>query len=85
MTWTVNGAPASETACAPRPSFAIEIRPASGDRDDQVSYSPVPCVQGQFTVDKLPTTFGEVVLRVGGDQHTLTLDATGGAAIDLRL
>jgi hypothetical protein len=84
VTWTLQSMPASAATCASSPDLAIFFfAPGSGGN---WGYEPVPCVEGKFTVDKLPTWFSQVEL---GNQNTndgfsATIDRTSGtAAIDL--
>src|SRR5690349_7909926 len=58
VTWTIRGAPASATNCAPTPSFYVLF--ASPQVNDTYGYEPVPCESGLFTVDKLPRRFVSV-------------------------
>lgn len=80
--WTVNGMPASETACASTQDLAVNF---VGDRgDDAVGFAPVPCKIGQFSVDKLPTRFGTAELgRDGGSVTARSIDVAGVARFDL--
>jgi hypothetical protein len=82
--WTINGAAASGAACGDHNLF-IEFRGDS--RDDTLGFSPVPCANGQFVVDKLPLRFGSVELGVegGGDVQLAGFDADGVAMLDLTL
>ena len=81
--WTINGAPASGAACNNRDLF-IEFRGAT--EQDRLGFSPVPCPNGQFVVDKLPLRFTSVELGVdgGGDVGFAGFDADGVASIDLQ-
>ena len=84
VNWTVKGAPASEAVCAPSPDLQINFG-VSGD-DAAFGFAPVPCVEGKFTVDKLPTKFTTVRLRHGSKWETAAIDATTGDAVfDLSL
>src|SRR5689334_1422886 len=51
VNWTVKGGPASEAACAPSPDLQINF--GVNAENAVFGFSPVPCVQGKFTVDKL--------------------------------
>lgn len=81
-TWTVNGQPASATACARYPDLYIEFR---GTSVQSLGFSPVPCENGQFSVDKLPLGFTRVELGVdnGGPWRATSIGAAGTAALDL--
>ena len=83
VTWTLSGQPADANTCRVEPRLRINIH-ASTDRG-RVSYAPVPCVAGKFTVDKLPRSFNQVELgRERGDApRSAMIDTAGDAAIDL--
>jgi hypothetical protein len=84
VNWTVKGAPASEAACAPSPDLQINF--GVSESDAEFGFAPVPCVQGKFTVDKLPTKLTTVRLRHGSNWETASIDATTGDAVfDLSL
>lgn len=61
--WTVNSAPAGTTTCTNSPDLDLTFFTSS----DQFGFSPVPCVEGKFTVDKLPSWYGSVELSRTGD------------------
>jgi hypothetical protein len=82
--WTVRGAAADVTTCSPAPDFEIDFR--ASDPGSWLGYAPVPCEQGKFTVDKLPTKFTTVRLTHKGATDTANIDAaTGDAVFDLAL
>ena len=81
--WTVRGAVASTTSCAPTPNLLIEFYGSNGEA---FGFAPVPCRAGAFIVDKLPTAYTRVELGVEGATGTsATIDRSSGEArIDLR-
>jgi hypothetical protein len=81
-TWTLRGQPASATTCGRYPDLYIEFR---GSSVESLGFSPVPCANGQFSVDKLPRGFTRVELGVdnGGPWSTASIGSTDTAAIDL--
>ena len=82
--WTLNDTMTNPTTCTSIPTFEIEFL-GSAD-DDPLGYAPVPCAEGKFTVDKLPTSFTEVRISHRGQRQTAKIDATTGeAALDLQL
>ena len=82
--WTIRGADANVTTCAAHPDLYIQF--IGNDLSDTLGFSPVPCMNGQFTVDKLPDRFRQVQLGVEGGVHdTRTIDAQGTATLDLQL
>jgi len=85
VTWTVRGMPASEAACTGAQDLQITfIDDVPGATP--LGYAPVPCANGQFFVDKLPTTFRQVELgREGAFPESTTISASGTATLDLQL
>src|SRR6516162_2869484 len=64
LTWTIRGMAANAMTCAPTPDFYIQF---DGDgAGDTFGYAPVPCMEGQFTIDRLPTRFGGAEMGVEG-------------------
>lgn len=84
VTWTVNGEPAAEVSCMATPRLYLQF--VRSTDDGQLDFTPVPCELGRFFVDKLPFTFGEVVLGVQGGTRSVSarIGASGTAALDLR-
>lgn len=81
-TWTIGGQAATATTCATMPDFYINFY--GTDPQDAFGYAPVPCVQGQFFIDKLPTRFDQVELGAEGWFDVVhQVDASGMAAFDL--
>src|SRR5439155_4231994 len=62
VTWTIRGQQASATACGSTPSLELWFN----SPQDYFGYAPVPCMEGQFTIDKIPTRYDEVELDVDG-------------------
>lgn len=83
VTWTVNGQQASATTCAPAPSLELFFYSAQ----DTFGYEPVPCMEGQFTIDKIPLRYDEVELdRLGGSPVGYSpIPASATVAFDLQL
>jgi len=82
VTWTVSGAPASETSCATAPDLRIDFVSRSGPR---FGFDPVPCAQGKFTVDVLSRDYDTVLLGRASDRarQQATIDAAGNALLNL--
>lgn len=83
VTWTLSGIAASDASCSATPDLLIEFR---GSRPtERLSFEPVPCAAGKFSIDKLPVSYTSVWL--GGASRsgrTSMLDSvSGAAAIDL--
>ncbi len=85
VTWTVNGMAASATTCADAPNLAIAFASDSHGYYGALTYAPVPCAEGVFSVDKMPVQYIDVGLGEGAGGGPLTpIDpTTGDAAIDL--
>jgi len=83
-TWTIRGMPASATTCT-TPDLYIQFD--STQVNDTLGFEPVPCVQGQFNIDKLPLRFIQVELgKVDAPADDVaTIDADGLAMLDLFL
>ena len=61
VTWTIGGMPASATTCASVGDFALYFQdPVTAD---SFGYEPVPCMEGQFTIDRIPTRFSEAAVN----------------------
>lgn len=81
-TWTIGGQAANATTCATMPDFYINFYGAAPQ--DAFGYAPVPCMQGQFFIDKLPTRFDQVELGADGKFDLVhQVDASGMTAFDL--
>jgi hypothetical protein len=84
VTWTLNGAAASATSCASMSDLEITFT----SQLETYGYAPVPCVEGAFTVLKLPINYTEVGLgpnanATSSSGMTYAAIANGSAAIDL--
>jgi len=83
--WTIRGMPATVVSCT-KPDLYIQFDgPEFGD---VIGFEPVPCVQGQFNVDKLPLRYIQVELGPADQppSDTAVIDAdTGIATLDLFL
>jgi len=82
--WTLRGMAASAQTCAAANNLMIAFFASSGS-GSRLSYAPVPCVEGRFTIDKLPKTYDRVELGLESGMGTqqATVDATGQARLDL--
>ena len=69
LTWTIRGMTADATTCASSPSFYINFD--SSMTGEAFGFAPVPCQEGQFSIDKLPLRFDEV--EIGVDARTLQI------------
>lgn len=86
VTWTVNGGQANETTCAPSPDLYLEFD--SDYPGNAFGYAPVPCMQGQFFIDKIPTFYNQVQISVdGGHGYGLAqpIDSSNTASFNLSL
>lgn len=82
VTWTVSGAPASATSCAAAPDLVLDLRSGSGPN---LGFEPVPCAEGKFTVDRLPTDYDQVELGRASDRsrQRAAIDGAGNAMLNL--
>ncbi len=53
--WTLQHQPASTTTCASSPDLQLDFIDESGRPG--CGFAPVPCVEGRFSIDKLPTFY----------------------------
>ena len=83
-TWTIRGADANVMSCGTHPDLYISF--IGNDAGDTLGFSPVPCMNGLFSVDKLPTRFRQVQLGVeNGVSSRGAINADGTAMLDLKL
>ena len=83
ITWTIGGNPASASSCASMPDLFVEV---VGDTPvEQIAFAPVPCDQGVFNFDKLPTSYGIAELGIdgAGTGDQVAIDASNAAHFDL--
>ena len=82
VTWTVNGSAADATSCTTSPHLDITFSDAS---QEQFGFSPVPCAEGKFTIDKLPSRFTYVALGPTGTGNVTSgvFGSDGTVALDL--
>ncbi|HUJ62437.1 MAG TPA: hypothetical protein VLX92_28235 [Kofleriaceae bacterium] len=83
-TWTLDGSAASASTCSGNPDLEIDF---SDDSGYGYGYAPVPCVEGEFTVDKLPNYYNAVSLSIaydpGSGASAAIEDGGGTVSIDL--
>ena len=86
VVWTLDQQAASQTSCAAAPT-PLELSFADQFGGSTFGFAPVPCVEGKFTIDKMPTIYTNVALgpeyNYGAGGATGTFDATGTATLDL--
>jgi hypothetical protein len=81
VVWTLEGAAASQTSCSTAANLEIDF---SGNYADPWGYAPVPCVEGKFSIDKMPKVYtyvnlgreNDVTTGTGGRFDATTLTAT---------
>ncbi|CAN5497762.1 hypothetical protein BH11MYX1_BH11MYX1_37370 [soil metagenome] len=84
VTWTIGGKTADATSCASAPDFYIDFYGSYAA--SSFGYAPVPCLQSQFFIDKLPTSFDQVELGATGlFDRVKRIDNTNTASFDLSL
>jgi len=86
VTWTIQTQTANQTSCSTAGASSLEID-FSGNAESPWGYAPVPCMEGKFSIDKMPTGYTYVNLGRDGDVNSgsgAKIDATtGNAVIDL--
>lgn len=86
INWTLSGRPANKTTCAGLPDFSVYF--SSDGSAPKLSYSPVPCAAGRFTIDRVSRIVNEASLLAPGvaEYQRAKLDpVTGEGLIDLPL
>lgn len=85
VTWTVAEQPASATTCTSAPDLQLMFG-ETGYNDYVWGFAPVPCAEGEFTIDKMPTYFQTIALlrdTDGSGGATGTFDGSGDVTLDL--
>ena len=82
-TWTIGGQQATVTTCTPFPDFELDYY-ADAYGQDVFGYAPVPCKQGSFFIDKLPTRYTTVAIGSNSFSQAAAIDADGTVAFDLQ-
>jgi hypothetical protein len=79
VTWTVSGSAANATSCASIPALYLEFF-AGGD--DGVTFSPVPCQEGNFSFSSLPSEYQmvEIGINNGADLGDTSFTGTGSGS-----
>jgi hypothetical protein len=82
ITWTIDGSAAGSASCAPFPDFIVNFY----SQEEEFGFAPVPCMAGEFPIDKLPTVYTTVEVADANYQYfdqSMTIDANGSASFDL--
>ena len=74
VSWTVRGGQANAQSCAPQPDMTVTF--VGDEFGDELGFTPVPCANGQFFVDRLPKRFHTVELGFGGRRIPISSDGT---------
>lgn len=82
-TWTINGQQPTLTTCASFPSFELDYY-ADPYGNDVFGYAPVPCMQGSFFIDKLPTRYTTVAIGSNAFSRAGLISADGTVSFDLQ-
>lgn len=83
VTWTIRGQPASTASCAGSEELFIHFAgPAMGD---SIGYAPVPCMLGQFSIDKLPRSYDSVEVGVERGPSSIATITGSEVVVDLPL
>lgn len=84
VTWTVRGMVANSQTCATSENLQISFYNNNAG-DDALGFAPVPCMIGQFLLDKLPDSYTEVELgREGSFPDRKPISSTNVVEFDLR-
>jgi hypothetical protein len=85
VTWTVGGAAASPASCAAHLELAIQFSDdAGGDDGESFGFAPVPCMEGVFSVDRMPMSIVDVTMNYddfSGPPRFARIGDDGNAAI----
>ncbi len=85
VSWTVNARPASTETCVNAPDLELTFSEPYGELGT-FGFAPVPCVEGKFTIDKMPLGYTTISLERQYDYQGGTIgtfDSTGSALLDL--
>lgn len=64
VSWTLQGQAASMTTCSNSPDLEIQF---TGSDSQWWGYAPVPCMEGKFSIDKMPIAYSTVDLMRDGE------------------
>jgi hypothetical protein len=77
VTWMIRSMPATPQTCSASPDLFINFyssqRPITG-------FAPVPCMAGQFSIDKLPRDYDQVEVGVENQWSQQTIITSAGTA-----
>ncbi len=83
VSWTISRAPASSETCASSPDLQLSFL---SDQGDEFGFAPVPCVEGKFTFQMLPSCNTLVPIPPAHQTDPgapAPIDDSGDVAIDL--
>lgn len=78
--WTVRGEAASAATCGPVEPLGIHFQSTA---DDVLTFEPLVCTAGLFTIDKLPTRMKQVRIT-GSASAAAGIPLSGQVQVDLR-
>lgn len=81
--WTVMGQTANATSCSSSPNLEFDFPANDGS---WWGWAPVPCMEGVFTIDKMPTWFDQVQISIENQNSAVIygrFDANNTATVDL--
>ena len=76
VTWTIQSQTATQTSCSTANATNLQID-FSGNSESPWGYAPVLCMEGKFSIDKMPIAYSYVNLGRDGD-----VTSGGGSKID---
>lgn len=81
--WTLSGEAPSTVNCEGHENFFVHFEgPNPGET---VGFAPVPCFTGQFSIDKLPSSYDTVEVGIEGGASTLAPIGGPEVVVDLPL
>ncbi|HEX4422043.1 MAG TPA: hypothetical protein VH165_29225 [Kofleriaceae bacterium] len=84
VNWTIGGMPVSSDVCSKYSDLELSFIAIPLGVQYDLTFAPVPCVEGKFTIDKLPKNYDEIALgSTDLGYESGPVDAIGNAYIDL--
>lgn len=82
VNWTIAGQPASATTCTSDFELSFLVNDPSQPYGPEFGFAPVPCAEGRFTIDKMPTDYEYVILSDDQTYVTGMFDGSGNVTLD---
>jgi len=82
--WLIAGKPADASTCDAYPNLTVEFLTSPPPNNEPLlSFAPVPCIEGEFTADRIPTWFWIAGVRNREAGMDVPIGADGMARLDL--